>query len=156
MQNAIKMPSSFIVIFFHFHRNAWYLVTLLCLIYNMKLNKHSSRINLDGRLEMWCGSLVDLTWPMMVGAIGYANSSNLVKLKLVKDLNKPGMARMITKMSHTPMLGPQIAHHPPPTLLVLKIPKCWHMWLRLASQSDAQHQFHQGAPCCYLRNLSQD
>jgi hypothetical protein len=61
MQDEIKMPSSFIAIFFHFHKNASYLVTLLCLIYNMKLSKHCSKVNLDGRSKMWCGTSMDLT-----------------------------------------------------------------------------------------------
>jgi hypothetical protein len=49
MQDAIKMPSSFIAIFLHFYKNASYLVTFLCLMYNMKFNKHYFGVNLDGR-----------------------------------------------------------------------------------------------------------
>jgi hypothetical protein len=56
MQDAIKMPSSFIAIVFQFHRNASYLVTLSCFIYKMKLSKCCFKVNLDGRSEMWCGS----------------------------------------------------------------------------------------------------
>jgi hypothetical protein len=52
---------------FQFHKNSWYLVTLLCFIYNMKLSKCCFGVNLDGCLEMWCGSLVDFAWLMMVG-----------------------------------------------------------------------------------------
>jgi hypothetical protein len=107
MQDEIKMTSSFITIFLQFHRNASYLVTLLCLIYNMKLRKHCSGVNLDGRLEMWCGSQVDLTWPMMVETTSCTNS---VKLKLVKHLNKPCL---VAKMSCTPVLGS--ANCPPPS-----------------------------------------
>ncbi len=104
MQDAIKMPSSFIALLFQLHRNASYLVMLLCFIYNMKWNKCCSRVNLDGCPKMWCGSLDDLTWPMMLGTTSCANSSNLVKLKLVKDLNKPGVAHMVVKTSRLPML----------------------------------------------------
>jgi hypothetical protein len=95
------MPSSYIAILFQFHRNASYSVTLSCFIYNMKLNKCWFRVNLDGRPEMWCGSSVDNAWPMMVGTTNCASSSNLVKLKLVKDLNKHSMVHMVIKMSCT-------------------------------------------------------
>ncbi len=101
MQDAIKMPSSFIAFLFQFHKNASYLVTLSCFIYNMKLSKHFSKVNLDGCLEMWCGSLVDLAWPMRVETTSCTNSSNLVKSKLVKDLDKLDVASMVVKMSRT-------------------------------------------------------
>ncbi len=38
-----------------------YLITLLCLIYKIKLNKCYSKANLDSCPKMWCDSLVDLT-----------------------------------------------------------------------------------------------
>ncbi len=113
MQDAIKMLSSFIALLLQFHRNASYSVTLLCLIYNMKLSKHYSKVNLDGHLEMWCGSSVDIAWPMMVGTTNCANSSNLVKMKLVKDLNKLGVTHMVVKTFCTPML--KSTNCPPPS-----------------------------------------
>jgi hypothetical protein len=105
MQDVIKMPSSFIAILLQFHRNASYLLTLLCLIYSMKLNKHSFGVNLDSHSEMWCGSLMDLAWTKMVGTTSCANFSNSVKVKSVKDLNKHSVARMVTKTYRTPILG---------------------------------------------------
>jgi hypothetical protein len=110
MQDAIKMPSSFIPLLFQFHRNASYLVKLSCFIYNMKLNKRYFVVNLDGRSKMWCSSLVDFAWPMMVGTTSNANSLNSIKLKLVKDLNKPSM---VIKTSHMPML--ESTNCPPPS-----------------------------------------
>ncbi len=104
MQDAIKMPSSVITFLLQFHKNASYLVTLSCFIYNMMLSKRCFGINLDGCPKMWCGSSMDLTWPMMVGIVSYANSSNSIKLKLVKDLKKLGMACMVIKTFCTPML----------------------------------------------------
>jgi len=41
---------------------------------------------------------------MMAGTTKCANSSNSIKLKLVKDLNKLGMANKVVKTSYTPML----------------------------------------------------
>ncbi len=113
MQDAIKMPSSFIALLFQFHKNASYLVTLLCFIYNMKLSKHYSKVNLNNHSEMWCGSSIDIAWPMMAGTKSCANSSNLVKLKLVKDLSKLGVAHMVVKTSCTPML--KSTNCPPPS-----------------------------------------
>ncbi len=54
MQDAIKMPSSFIALLFQFHRNAPYLVILLCFIYNMMLSKCCSKVNLDSGSKMCC------------------------------------------------------------------------------------------------------
>ncbi len=69
--------------------------------WNHKLTKHYSKANLDGCLEMWNGSHVDLAWLIMVGSISCANFSKRIRMKLVKVLNKPNMACMVTKMSHT-------------------------------------------------------
>jgi hypothetical protein len=129
MHDAIKMPSSFITLLLQFHRNASYLVTLLCFIYNMKLSKRYSEVNLDDHSEMWCGSMVDLTWPMMVGTTSCANSSNSIKLKLVKDLNKLGITRMVVKMFHTPMLRSTNCPPPSSNSIGWRTPKCWHMRL---------------------------
>ncbi len=103
MQDAIKMPSAFITLLLQFHRNASYLVTLSCFIYNMKLSKRNSKVNLDGCPKIWCGS-PNGPRMMMVGTTSCANSSNSIKLKLVKDLNKLGVAHMVIKTSRTPML----------------------------------------------------
>ncbi len=94
------MSLSFIALLLQFHGNASYLVTLSCFIYKMKLNKR------------YCWQLPrNVVWfldgPCMtndVGTISCANSSNLVKLKLVKDLNKLGVSHMVIKTSCMPML----------------------------------------------------
>ncbi len=101
MQDVITMPSSFIALLLQFHTKASYLITLSCFMNKLKLSKHYFKANLDGRPIVHYGSLVDLTWLIMVGTTSCANFSNSPKVKLVRELNKPSVARMVTRMSCT-------------------------------------------------------
>ncbi len=102
VQYTINISLSFIALLFQFHMKASYLVTLSRFMNKMKLNKCCFKANLDGRPIVWCGSLVDLAWLIMVGTTSCTNSSNSPKVNLVRHLNKHVVACMI---SHTPSLG---------------------------------------------------
>lgn len=124
MQYIIKMPPSFITFFSQFQMKASYFVTLLCFMYKTKLNKQCFEANLDGCQEMWFNSLMDLTCLMMVRTTSYTNSSNLLKMKLVKVLNKPNITRIVTKTSCTFTPTSMIVCLPPSILLASSNLKC--------------------------------
>jgi hypothetical protein len=96
-------------------------------MYKTKLNKWCFEANLDGRLEMWCNSPMDFTWLMMVKTTSYTNFSNLLKMKLVKVLNKPNITRIVTKTSCTLT---------PTSMIVCLLQFCWHQVISNVDASD--------------------
>jgi len=116
MQDAIKMPSSFIVLLFQFHKNASYLVTLACFIYNMKFSKRYFEVNLDGCLEMWCGSL---------GGCHMTNDGGDHKLCQLLKLNQTKIGQGFEQTWHGPHGRQNVLHYVkvhklPTTLLQLR------------------------------------
>ncbi len=97
MQNSINISLLFIAFLLQFHMKASYLVTLSCFMNKMKPSKCCSKANLDGHPTVWCGSLVDLAWLIMVGTTSWTNFSNSPKVKLVRNLIKPSVACMISR-----------------------------------------------------------
>ncbi len=113
---------------------ASYLITLSCFMYKMKLNKRYSEVK-NGCPKMQCDSLVNFTWIIMIKTTSYANSSNSSIVKLVRVLNTSHVVHMVAKTSCTPILRLINCMFLPPTMLIWSIPKYWHKWLQLASQS---------------------
>jgi hypothetical protein len=63
------------------------------------------RTNLDGHPKVPCGSLVDFAWLIMARTTSCTNFSNFPKMKLVRDLNRLGVAHMVIRMSCTTTSG---------------------------------------------------
>ncbi len=82
-------------------------MTLLCFKYRMKLSKCYYGRNLNEHAKMWWCPAMDLAWLIMVG------TTSSTKVKLMRLLNKHGMACMFIKTSHTLLL--RSTNCPPPS-----------------------------------------
>ncbi len=82
MHDKMNTTSSQIKVLDQFQMNASCMVTLSCLKYSTKFERHCFSVNLHGRLESLQTSLVNLAWLMIFGTTSVANSWNLAKVSL--------------------------------------------------------------------------